>query len=437
MKKPIDPNLNNGSKDELFGIPSFPDGDKATEFTVVEKPERIEMGVSVNETPVKVEGGAVDSPSEGEHRHHHHHHHHHSSSGSSHHGSSSSSHSHHRKKKKKLPITAKIAIGIIIAILLAIVLAITAFFVFRAMGKKDVMPNTAATHGYQETIEYKGHTYQFNKDVVALGFLGVDQRTLETVDKTDFVGAADADIVVAVDTKTGKTKVISIPRDTMIDIDVYSPDSGVLLYSQKAQLCLAYAYGDGAVKSCENTIDAMSRILYNVPIQKYFALDLDGIAPLNDAIGGVSLVSQFDFPDYGIKVGDEVTLKGDMAEAYVRTRRMDTIDASIKRSERQIQYVKAYANQALPSVVSDFSTVSRLYNTAGDYSRTNLTLSNATFLASLLLQKGVTDFETYSIKGKVKAADDPLLPDVVHAEYYPDEDSVMETVLAVFYTQID
>lgn len=436
MKKPIDPNLNNNGSGDLFSITGNEKSamKKAEEFKVIEKDEQ--KAIPVADTPVKVSESTEHHSSSG-----HHHHHHHSSSGSSHHSSSGSSHrsssSHrHKKKKEKLPVTAKIAIGIIIAILLAILVAISAFFIFRAMGKKDVMPDVSNT-SYHETIEYKGHTYRFNPNVVALGFIGVDQRTLETVDDTDFVGAADADIVIAVDTKTGKTKAISIPRDTMIDIDIYSPESGVLLKSQKAQLCLAYAYGDGAVKSCENTVDAMSRILYNVPIQKYYALDLDGIAPLNDAIGGVRLTSKFDFPEYNIKVGDEVTLKGDMAEAYVRTRRMDTINASLQRTERQVQYIRAYATQALPSVVSNFSTVGNLYNTATGYSRTNLTLSNATYIASLLLQKGVTDFETYSIKGEMKEAKDPLLPNVVHAEYYADEDSVMETVLDVFYTQVD
>ena len=37
----------------------------------------------------------------------------------------------------------------------------------------------------------------------------------------------------------------------------------------------------------------------------------------------------------------------------------------------------------------------------------------------------------------MKASEDALMPDVVHAEFYPDEDKLMETVLDVFYTQID
>ncbi|MCR5207661.1 MAG: LCP family protein [Eubacterium sp.] len=435
MKKPIDPNLSNTGDSDLLEITGA--SQPGEEFNIVTKeeaPARVAApSASGNESTEHHHSHSSDG-SHSSHHHHHHHHHHHSS----HSSSSKSSHGHSRRKKKsKLPVTAKIAIGIIIAILLALSVAVVGFFVYREMGKKDVMTDVSGT-AYHETVEYKGHTYRFNPDVVALGFLGVDQRKLETVDETDFVGAADADIVVTVDIKTGKTKVIAIPRDTMIDIDIYSPDSGVLLNSQSAQLCLAYSYGDGGVKSCESTIDAMSRILYNVPIQKYYALDLDGIAPLNDAIGGVKINnSLYPFPEMGVKVGDEVTLKGDMAEAYVRTRSMDDVEASLNRTQRQVQYVKAYAAQALPAVLSNFSTIPNLYNTAVPYSNTNLTLSNATFIGSLLLQKGVTDFETYTIEGEMKAAKDPLKPGIVHAEFYPDEDSVMETVLSVFYTKID
>lgn len=376
------------------------------------------------------------------HRHHHRHRHHHSSKkshSSSHHHSSSSSKS-SKKDKKKLPVALKIAIIIVLVLALAISTVFGTFLFLRYKGKKDIMPVTNGETKYEEIIEYKGHKYKFNEDVVALAFIGVDQRTLETTAETDFVGCADADIVIAVDTNTGKTNVIAIPRDTMVEIDRYSADTGLLINSKLSQLCLAYAYGDGDELSCRNTVDAMSRILNNVPIQKYFVLDLDGIAPLNDAIGGVEIASSlYAFPDQSIRVGDPVTLKGDMAEEYVRRRDMDDVNASLNRTERQIQYVKAFSTQAMPAVVRDFSTVSRLYNTSKNYSKTNLTLSNATYMASLFLQKNIRDFDGVTLKGEMKAASDPNpeYADVVHAEFYPDKDFVMQSVLKAFYTQID
>lgn len=52
------------------------------------------------------------------------------------------------------------------------------------------------------------------------------------------------------------------------------------------ELCIAYAYGDGFGTSCKNVTKSISRILYNVPIDKYFALDLNGSSPLTTLLAG-------------------------------------------------------------------------------------------------------------------------------------------------------
>lgn len=442
MKKPVDPNLKNIGDEELIQDLNLKEEENISGFAFVDKNageannDRIDDSLTVSEIMDEIEPSSLkgvtdknkpsgSSSSNRHNRHHHRHHHSHSSS-------------HKKKKKEKMPVAAKVAIGILLFVLAVLVLAVLAFVGLRTWGQLDIMNKTDANGevAYQETIEYKGHTYRFNDDVVSMAFLGIDQREMLDIKSTDFVGASDADIVVAINTKTGETKVVAIPRDTMVDVDIWST-SGIFLRTEKTQLCLAYAYGDGGSKSCENAVSSISRVLYNIPIQKYYALNLDGIKPLNDAIGGVTVKSIYTVPQYNIKYGDTVTLLGDAAEAYIRTRDMDSIEASLNRSDRQMQYVKAFAEQALPAVVKDFSTISKLYNTASKYSQTNLSLNNATYLGSLLLSKGVTEFKPYTIKGNMKASDDPVMPGVVHAEFYPDEDSLMETVLDVFYTQID
>lgn len=474
MKKPIDPNLDGFSDEDIllelgkgsskksdfdFANPSDADLTETAspKFVVSEKDDANQsakrtISSDVDAYSKKQESSSVSSVSSAEssHEHHHHHsdsgshhsgshhhhsgsHHHHSGSGSHHH---SSSHHHRKKKKNNMPLPAKIAIGFIAVILIIALLIGGTFGYLKYQGQKDIMPTITEDSEYSETIEYNGHHYKYNENVFAIGFVGVDQEELQTSEETDFVGAGDADIVLAIDTNTGKTSAIAIPRDTMVDIDMYSK-SGIFLRTEKAQLCLAYAYGDGAEKSCRNSISAMSRVLYNVPIQKYFVLDLDGIAPLNDAIGGVTVNSLYDFKDLGINKGDTVTLKGDMAESYVRTRDMDDVEASLNRVQRQVQYIKTYSQQLAPAVIRDFGVVSELYNTAKGYSQTNLSLSSVTYIASLMLSKGITTFDTYTISGEMKAAEDPALPDVVHAELYANEDSVMEAVLNTFYTQID
>ena len=289
---------------------------------------------------------------------------------------------------------------------------------------------------YEETIEYNGSTYVYDKNKVAFAFIGVDRQEIgEQSDAYGTSGQADTDMIAVVDTSTGNVSIITIPRDTIVDIDLYSK-SGIFLRTEPKQLCLAYAYGDGMEQSCTNVTSAVSRILMNVPIEKYFALDLDGIAPLNDAIGGVTLESLHDFPEKNIKKGETITIRGDFAEMYVRSRDLDYIEASLNRTQRQNQYVRAYADKLRTAVTNDFSVVTNLYNTARDYSQTNITLNDVTYIASLILSKGVGDFTSYTIDGEMKASQETVREDGVYAEFYADEDSVLDIVVNCFYTKV-
>lgn len=437
MRKQIDPNLS-GSADELLFM-------GAQEAPLAESHESTEP-FKIQESEADEASSSGDFSADGQH-------HHHSSSGShSHHHSSGSSHGshhhsrhhhrrhhhrhhhhHHHHSKRRIPVWARVLI-IIFAILFAAVAIIGGTYLgLREKGQNDLVVEQANPK-YEETVEYNGHTYIYDKNKVAFAFIGVDS---EKVGKNDGLigtsGQADTDMVAVVDTATGKVSIITVPRDTMVDIDLYSTD-GKFLRTENMQVCLSYAYGDGAESSCKNTTTALSRILANVPIEKYFVLDLKGIAPLNDAIGGVTVESLYDFPDQNIKKGDKVTIMGDFAETYVRKRDTNTINASLNRTARQSQYIKAYAEQLRKAVTSDFSTISNLYNTASKYSQTNISLSDVTYLASVVLQHGVTEVNQYMIDGEMKASSE--VSEDVFAEYYADSDSVMEIVLNCFYQQV-
>ena len=467
MKKPIDPNLDNILDDILTSK------SKASE-SVLPKKEQIseEIKNEIEETlnssdegekidfsfeknvpaTEKKENSAQKSDfeitpkseseihrsaysSSGEHHHssgsHHHSSHHHTDG--SHHSHSSSHHSsHHRHHKKKMSIPAKIGISAL-AIILAVILAFVGTIAFLESSGKNELKNVPDQTNYQETIEYNGNKYVYNSDVIAIAFMGVDKRDLGLDNGSVGTGGqSDADILLTINTKTGKAKAIAIPRDTMVDVDLYSESR-----SEKMQLCLSYAYGDGKAKSAENTANSISRILYDVPITKYFALDLNGIAPINDSIGGVTVDSLYDFKDIGIKKGDKIKLTGDMTEKYVRQRDMDTVNASLNRTARQVQYVKAFASQVIPAVTQDFSVVTRLYDTASKYSTTNLSLSNVTYLASLMLSKGITNFDTVTLEGDMQESTKKDYADFVYAEFYPDKDKLMQLVLDTFYTKQD
>lgn len=367
MKRPIDPNLDSEDQNFLF---YGADETSAPPDTF----EKQQSAVSDNSGNIFLTEEEYSA-----HNHEHHHHHHHSSSSHSHHGKR---HRHRHRRKRKMPLILRIFI-VLIAIIFAAVAIIGGTYLYMREKGHNTLVVEPANPKYEETIIYNGHTYVYDKNKVAFAFIGVDQESI-TPDEDTLIGnsgQADTDIVGVIDTNTGEISVITIPRDTMVDIDLYTV-GGEFVRTENMQLCLAYAYGDGGTSSCENVTTAISRILANVPVEKYFALDLSGIAPLNDAVGGVTVTSLYDFPAEGVYKGDTVTIRGDFAETYVRQRNMDSIDASLNRTERQTQYIKAYVEQLRKAVTSDFSVVSQLYNTASEYSQTNISLSEVTYLAS-------------------------------------------------------
>lgn len=420
MKKPIDPNLD--AADQSFLFPADSDADAKPDVNQPEQAQPAETSENIFLTEEEYHA---------HHSHgHHHHHHHHSSSSHSHHGR------HHKHRRKhKMPLILRIFIVLLVIIFAAVAIIGGTYLYMRERGHNTLVVEPANPK-YEETIIYNGHTYVYDKNKVAFAFIGVDRENI-TPDEDTLIGnsgQADTDIVGVIDTNTGKISVITIPRDTMVDIDIYTV-GGEFVRTENMQLCLAYAYGDGGTSSCENVTSAISRILGNVPVDKYFALDLGGIAPLNDAIGGVTVTSLYDFPNEGVYKGDTVTIRGDFAETYVRQRNMDSIDASLNRTQRQTQYVKAYVEQLRKAVTSDFSVVSQLYNTASEYSQTNISLSEVTYLASVVLSNGVSDYTQYTLEGEMRASDSAT--EDVFAEYYLDEDSVMDVVVNCFYEQVN
>lgn len=464
MKRQIDPNLDNLSNDILKEMSNEVDDKSTQDISSKGKATSIDPQLNLNivdvlnetndenkaveipvvETSVKDENEddrsqyIVNSQPHHEHHHSDHHGEHHHHSGHHHHHS----HHHHEEKKKKSfgAILLRVILAIIAIILIIALVAGSTFLILKKKGENDIKSAQKVVtqdNEYNETIQYNGKNYVYDSDVITFAFLGVDQRKFQTSEQTDYVGSADTDLVMAINTKDGKVDIIAIPRDTMVDIDVYNND-GQFLHAENMQLCLAYRFGNGGHKSSENVTKAMSRIL-NVPVEKYFTLDLNGIGPLNDAIGGVTLESQFDFQKgYGldIHVGDELNLTGEMAEMYVRARDDDNVNASLGRTQRQIQYIKAYAKRLIPAVTEDFSTISRLYNTAQQYSQTNISLENITYIASILLSKNITEFDTHTLAGTMKPAPVIMKEEDIYAQFIVDEEKKTELVLDVFYDEV-
>lgn len=276
------------------------------------------------------------------------------------------------------------------------------------------------------TVEYDGATYRYNENMVSIVVMGYDRR--EDVSVTGHAGQADAIMVVALDTQTGEMRVIGVPRDTMVDVDENVGDA--FLGQDKMQIALAFSYGDGYETSATNVVRAVSRVLYNMPMSYYFAIDMDGIGPLNDAVGGVTLTPLASIPNTGVVEGRDITLYGSNALRYVQHRDTSQLDSSLQRQARQSQYLQAFFSQAISNAAGNPAVLVSLYQTAPSYSTTNLELSEFTYLASVLLQHGMSQLDVVTLGGEpVKGGQ--------YVEYHLDQQSVYETALDVFYTPVD
>ena len=337
----------------------------------------------------------------------------------------------------------------IIAVLVAAALGITAIaaspFLRERLGASTSGPETAATENggasedgkQQESdawkgesneglVTYNGKKYRYNSHLSNYLLLGIDTEGEIAQEKETLSGGqSDAIFLVSYDRKEETAQILAIPRDTMTTIYIYNID-GTYVTPQTDHLTLQYAYGDGREMSCKITRDAVSNLLYGVPIIGYTAINLDSIPLLVDTVGGVTLTVPDDSteevsPDY--KKGAEITLTSETAENYIRYRDTHAHHQALVRTERQKSFINAFADRILELQAQDPHTVTDIYETIKPHMVTNM--SNDIFL-DLAGAKRVGEIRT--IPGEGVATD-------LFDEYHVDDKALYELILDVFYIE--
>lgn len=151
---------------------------------------------------------------------------------------------------------------------------------------------------------------------------------------------SDGLIVVKVTPILAKIKMVSIPRDSYVEIPCENYKTDKITHS--------HAYGgiQCTVETVENLLD--TKINYHVLFR------FDDIMNITEMIGGVEVVANHSFKQdyfeqevFRFKEGETYNLKGRMALAYVRHRKSDT---TAKRDERQRQVIQSIVKKlASPS----------------------------------------------------------------------------------------
>jgi LCP family protein required for cell wall assembly len=194
--------------------------------------------------------------------------------------------------------------------------------------------------------------------------LGVDESPESEVEGS----RTDTIMLVQVVPGTGEVKLLSVPRDLLVEIEPGVED----------RINSAYSYG-----GIEQTMSALQGYA-RVPIEHYAVVDFEGFRDVINAMGGVEMDVEDEIPPkYGIKDGLQ-TLNGAQALFYARYRK--TAGGDLDRIERQQRLTAALRSKAL-----GWDTVNRLPEIGRVMNRnveTNLSFDQGLAFGRLLISRG-------------------------------------------------
>lgn len=284
-----------------------------------------------------------------------------------------------------------------------------------------------SVHGLQKqtSLTYQGKEYPLKEKLQTVLLIGTDSTEGYVEDQDalqDYYNFSQADFLVllVMDMEKNTTEVIQLNRDTMTDVpwmDVIGNYGG----TEFKQLCLAFNSGDGGRASCMNTLDTVSALLFDAPIQHYLQIPMTAIPTLNNLVGGVPVQIPEDLTsvDPAFVMGATVHLTGDQAEKFVRARKTLEDDTNLARMSRQQLYLDSFQKQAQKAFDSDSEFVMKVVEKVGEYLQTDLTAQQLSDLIQTLDQSRISPIRT---------ADGELIIGAEYYEFFVDEASLWEIV---------
>ena len=250
------------------------------------------------------------------------------------------------QRSRKSAKGKKIALGVCCALIVALIGCGTAFAVW--YNNVNSQLNTGGkTSEELENINEQLVSSSFNEPFYMM-LIGSDKR-----EGDDEGGArSDTNIVVRVDPTSNQATLVSIPRDTMIDIDGYGTN----------KFNAAYNYGGAAATIREATQ------LTGVSISHYAEVNFEELVSLVDAVGGVDVMvderiddtdadNTTDHPENPriiIEAGEQ-HLNGEQALVFARSRAY--VDGDFTRTANQRKLIQALVDKVLALPVTELPGV--------------------------------------------------------------------------------
>lgn len=282
-----------------------------------------------------------------------------------------------RKRRKRKLILFIVEIIVLLLLLGGIFVASKLNLMERETFDKDKVQNKDLSKDTQETLS--GYT--------DIAFLGLDNRTSNSYD----YGNSDVIIVVSINNDTKEINMVSVYRDTYLDI----AEMGAEPKFRKANAAYANGGVDRAITMLNKNLD--------LDIDDYLVFDFASVADAIDILGGVDIEITDSEVKYMKKYIEHTngilgtnspliyesgmqTLDGVQAVAYSRIRY--TAGGDFKRAERQRTVIAAALEKAKKS---DLRTLNELVDTVFPEIRTSMSAGTMISMASSMLKYDMGD----------------------------------------------
>ncbi|MGN7298766.1 polyisoprenyl-teichoic acid--peptidoglycan teichoic acid transferase TagU [Ferdinandcohnia sp. SAFN-114] len=253
-----------------------------------------------------------------------------------------------RQNKKKMSTGKKVLLSIL-SIIIIVILGVGGygFYLYNSVAKTVDSMHTPIE---RDKSDKRTEEVVFEKrDPISVLLMGVDARAGDR-------GRSDSLIVLTVNPGDKSMKMVSIPRDTRTEI---------VGKGFQDKINHAYAFGgpEMAIDTVENFLD--------IPIDYYVQVNMESFKEIVDAVGGVTVNSNFAFNYDGHTFSEgQITLNGDEALAYTRMRKKDP-RGDFGRQERQRQVIMGVIDKG-----ASFSSLTKfggILDALGKNIQTNLT----------------------------------------------------------------
>lgn len=228
-----------------------------------------------------------------------------------------------RRSHKKTSGGKKV-LRIVLIVLLILVLAIVG-----AVAKLYFDVSGSVDRTYESVDRDNGRDVNFSdEEPFSVLLLGIDTGDLGRTEQ----GRSDTMMVATVDPQENKSSLVSIPRDTYVDI---------VGHDTQDKINHAYAFGGASM-----SMDTVSEFL-DIPIDHYVSINMEGIKELVDAVDGVDVNNDLEFEQDGHTYNfGKIHMNGEEALGYLRMRHEDP-EGDYGRQKRQRKVVEAVIDKSL------------------------------------------------------------------------------------------